>query len=446
MIVPQYRLLFWAGSVMLPAALLGAAMPQLVPAGWLAVGFFLAAALLDAVFGFGSLRGLRVELPEVLRFTRNREGVVPVLISSSEKKAFRLRLGLPFPADIGSAASDVLVQIPAGHEHTQYSWACTPSRRGRYLLERCYFERSSPLGLWALRKSCHTPMEIRVYPNLLKERRNLAALFLNRGGIGVHAQRQVGRGRDFEKLREYIPGDSYEDIHWKASAKRGQPVTKVYQIERTQEVYVVIDASRLSARPADPLAPVDEESQLERFLSAALVLGLAAEKQGDKFGLLVFNDHVEAFLRARNGKAHYNACRDALYTMEPKIVTPDFDELCSFVRRRLTRRALLVFLTNLDDPVLSESFVQNIRLISRQHLLLVNMITQPGIQPLFTDPEVTRVADIYRQLGGHWRWHELRELERVLKRQGVNFRLLTNEGLCAELVSQYMSVKQRQLL
>src|SRR5204863_1117351 len=91
--------------------------------------------------------------------------------------------------------------------------------------------------------------EIRVYPNLLNERKNLAALFLHRGSFGMHAQRQIGKGRDFEKLREYIPGDSYDEVHWKATAKRGRPVTKIFQIERTQEVYVIIDASRLSARP-----------------------------------------------------------------------------------------------------------------------------------------------------------------------------------------------------
>src|SRR5438105_2526977 len=111
-------------------------------------------------------------------------------------------------------------------------------------------EAASPLGFWAVRRSLPINLELRVYPNLLRERKSLAALFLNRGAFGLHAQRQIGKGRDFEKLREYIPGDSSDEIHWKATAKRGHPVTKVFQIERTQEVYVIIDASRLSARTA----------------------------------------------------------------------------------------------------------------------------------------------------------------------------------------------------
>ena len=106
---------------------------------------------------------------------------------------------------------------------------------------------------------------------------------------------------------------------------------------------------------------------LERFVTAGLVLGLAAEQQGDLFGLLTFTNKVESFVRAKNGKAHFSACRDALYTLQPQVVTPDFDELCTFIRLRMRRRALLVILTSLDDPVLAESFVRNLELIRRQH-------------------------------------------------------------------------------
>ena len=181
-------------------------------------------------------------------------------------------------------------------------------------------------------------------------------------------------------------------------------------------------------------------------MTAALVLGLAAEQQGDFFGLLTFTDKVEKFVRAKNGQAHYSACRDALYTLQPRIVTPDFDELCTFIRLRLRRRALLVVLTALDDPALAESFVRNLDLIRRQHLVLVNMLQPPGATPLFTSPDVAATDDLYSQLGGHLRWHSLRELQKVLQRRGVRFSLLGNERLSAELVSQYLSVKQRQLI
>jgi len=85
-------------------------------------------------------------------------------------------------------------------------------------------------------------------------------------------------------------------------------------------------------------------------------------------------------------------------------------------------------------------------LIRRQHLLMVNMIRQPGTMVMFTDPGVTSVDDLYRQVGGHLRWQKLRQLEKTLQRRGVHFSLLENERLSADLVSQYLSVKQRQLI
>jgi uncharacterized protein (DUF58 family) len=316
-------------------------------------------------------------------------------------------------------------------------------------VETCHLEADSPLGFWGIRGETPAISELRVYPDLLSERKSLAAIFLNRGVFGLHAQRQMGQGQDFEKLREYIPGDGYDEIHWKATAKRGRPITKIFQIEKTQEVYVIIDASRLSARAQvikDGKNGTQETTVLERFVTAALVLGLAAEQQGDLFGLLTFSDRVGSFVRARNGDAHYSACRDALYTLQAREVTPDFDELCAFIRLRLRRRALLVFLTALDDPMLAANFVRNIDLISRQHLVLVNMIQPSGAMPLFSRADANTTDDLYQRLGGHLRWQNLRELERVLQRRGVRFSLLENEKLSAQLITQYLSVKQRQLL
>ena len=264
------------------------------------------------------------------------------------------------------------------------------------------------------------------------------------------------RGREFEQLREYLPGDSYEDIHWKATARRGQPITKVYQIERTQQIYVILDGSRLSARNSDPLGhnrsslgPADYPEYttiMERFAAAALVMGLAADRQGDVFGLLAFDDRVRQFVRAKNGRAHYDVCRDALYTLQAQSVTPDFEELFTFIATKIRRRALLIFLTNLDDPVLAESFTAHIDIISRKHLILVNMLKPVGAEPLFSNPSVNSTDDIYQKLGGHLLWRHLRETEKFLQRHGIGFYLLKNENLCIDLVSQYLTVKRRQIL
>jgi uncharacterized protein (DUF58 family) len=464
-IVPRNKLLFWVGIVILPFCLVAAVVPGMLMAALGLMGIFILLALIDAVRSLGNLAGFSVQIPPVVRMSKDRPGKIEVRIRNEKQGARTLRLGLPFPEQIDSKQTDAIVSLPAATEWSRYEWPCLPRKRGNYPIETVYLEASSPFGLWAHRGVARVQSELRVYPNLFSERKQLAALFLNRGTFGLHAQRQIGKGRDFEKLREYIPGDSFDEIHWKASAKRGRPVTKVFQIERTQEVYVIIDASRLSARPlaraksaASRIGPssaeretqaestAEPETILERFMIAALVLGLAAEQQGDLFGLLTFADQVKTFIRAKNGKAHFSSCRDALYTLQPHIVTPDYDEVCTFIRLRLRHRALLVFLTSLDDPLLAESFVRNMDLIRRQHLILVNMLQPPGVSPMFTNPNIASMDDLYQHLGGHLLWQKLRELEKILQRRGVQFSLLQNERLSADLVTQYLNVKRRQLI
>jgi uncharacterized protein (DUF58 family) len=465
MIVPSSRLLQWFALVVLPFALLGAVEPAALIVSLACIGALILVAAADAAAARTSLAGIGVQLPEIIRLSKNREAKIELRLRNERQLQKRLRLAIALPREIESPQEDVQVELPAGSEWSRLTWPCVPLKRGNYPLDAAYVEAASPLGFWAVRKTLPARAEIRVYPNLLTDRKSLAALLLNRGASGLHAQRQIGRGRDFEKLREYVPGDGYDEIHWKATARRGRPITKVFQIEKTQEVYVVIDASRLSAREVVPSSEFRVPSSvtagahqlemrnaergtatLERFITAGLVLGLAAEQQGDLFGVLTFTNKVERFVRAKNGKAHYSACRDALYILQPQIVSPDFDEICTFIRLRLRRRTLLFFLTALDDPVLAESFVRNMDLIRRQHLVLVNMLQPPGVAPVFSNPNVVLVDQLYEHLGGHLQWQKLRELEKVLKRRGVQFSLLGNERLSAELVSQYLNVKRRQIL
>ena len=313
MIVPRSRLLFWVAAVVLPFSVIGSVLPEMLVIALLFIATLLLLALVDAALALGALKDIALKLPELIRLSKDRPGIIELRIKNDGQKSRRVRLGLAFPCEIESPQEDLHVALPGGSEWSRVNWPCQPFKRGNYFLQHAYLERASFMGFWSVRSSSPVKSEIRVYPNLLTERKHIAALFLNRGSFGLHARRQVGKGRDFEKLREYIPGDSYDEIHWKATAKRGHPVTKVFQIERTQEVYVIIDASRLTGRvaavggsgcavPSSRLADAgainsklgtpNSELVLERFITAALVLDLAAEQQGDLFGLLTVTDKV----------------------------------------------------------------------------------------------------------------------------------------------------------
>lgn len=431
MIVPRQRLLFWFAAVALPFSLVAGFSGAGLALACAAIGGLVVIAAVDAARAHGALAGLRVEPAPVTRMALERDGEIEIMIQHSAPRTLRLALALP--AEFEQPHEELLVNLPGGSDRSRLRWRCRPRKRGTFPISSAAAEGDSPWGLWGARVRLRIAGEIRVYPNLRQERKGLSLLL--RGALGVHALRQVGKGREFEKLREYVPGDGSEDIHWKATARKGRPITKVFQVERTQEVYLAIDSSRLSARGG----------AIERFLSAALLVGMAAQQQGDLFGLIAFSDRVEKFMRARNGRAHYDACREAIHALESKPANPDFEEVCSFIRLHLRRRALVVFLTALDDPVLAEGFLRGTELICRQHLLLAGMIRPPGTAPLFTD-KVDSVEGLYEELGGHLRWHNLEELGGRLQRRGVGFAVLDAEQAGVQLVARYLNIKRRQLL
>lgn len=455
MIVPRVRMILLAGAVLLPSGLMAAWHPDTTShAVALAIGMLLAAAL-DAMASRNLLGQLIVEMPEVVRLTVDHGARIQMLLCKPEKLAVNLKIGLALPRNIVSTRKDLQVRLDAGPDRVAVTWPCRASLRGRFAVHRCYLETSSRLGLWAVRRSQALNTELRAYPNLVSGQQRLRGLFQRRQ-LGLRTQRRVGKGREFEQLREYMTGDSFEDIDWKATARRRYPITKVYQVEQSQEIYVVLDASRLSTRSAayvidrrrqrrSPEA-MAETTIFERYVTAALIMSVVADRFGDRFGLLIFGDKPEGFIKAGRGRAHYNACRDALYSRMPRTVSPDFEELFTFVGTHLRKRALLVFLTSLDDPMLSESFLHAMQAASRQHIVMVNMFRPPGAYPLFTSPRIRNLQGIYQHLVGHMLWTSINETRRLLKQQGAALHLLDKDQLCSQLVSQYMEVKQRQLL
>ncbi len=440
--LPAPRLLGLLAIVVVLAIAAGP-WPQLAPLWILALLLVVLAALADLGLSLRRAEPPAVSMPPIVRMAKDRPAKIPLTFAHGLPQTRRVRVGLGLPAAFDEERPDLLVDLPAGATHARAEWSCVPRRRGRFSALLACVETRSVFQLWQLRRRTALTGELRVYPNLFSERRALAAVFLDRGQVGAKLQRTVGRGREFEKLREYQPGDGFDEVHWKATAKRGKPITKIFQTERTQEIYVVLDASRLSGRVIERDGVT--QTVLDRYLAAALVLLLAAQRQGDRFGLLVYDDRVRTFLRAGNGAAHYGACREALHTLQPSEATPDMAEIVRHLRTALRQRALLFFLTDLSDPVLAEDFARQIPLLARQHLVLVNQLRAPEVAPLFSRP-VASAAEIARHLAGHARWAEAHALAQTLRPCGAAAHLLEDEHLAAELVSQYLQVKRRQAL
>jgi len=433
MIRPAPALLWIAGVIWVPAAVCAAVLPNLAFAIWAALAMFCIVSIADLAVGRTRLRPFSAVAGDDVQLAQGREQRIEVRLRKPLGIAGALRAGLNLPPSFECANEEFGFEVESNQEEYALNWLIAARERGRYLLDALYVSLRSPLRLWECGHALPLRLEVRVFPDAGRYGSLLARV---RGQAGARLMRQVGKGREFEKLREYASGDGFDEIHWKATARRGNPVTKVYQTERMQEIYAVVDVSRLMARR------FGDHSALDEYLRVALMLGTAAEQRGDRFGLVLFHREVSRFLCARNGKAHYAACRQAMFDAQPEPVPADFFELAAFLRARVPKRSLLFLLTALDEPSAASSLEKAASLLGQRHLPMVVMMQPGGVAPVLSNDG----ADLYADLAGHLQWRALRELEFSLRKHGVRFHMVEPGALATRVLSLYDEVKQRQLL
>jgi uncharacterized protein (DUF58 family) len=432
MIVPSRRLLILAALIVLPATTLAGLFPTLAAPAYAILAATTILAALDAIRGNTLIQSIQLRTPPFLRFTKNIPATLPVTIENRAPIELRIRLGVVIPQGIASDKTVDQIQAPPGLSLLE--WPCTGHARGDQILRALHLETPSPFGLWHIRETRPCEFTFRVYPNLRD--RATASLFLKTADPGLRMRRQIGKGREFDNLRQYMPGDSFEDIHWKATARRAFPVVKLYRMEHAQEVYAVIDSSRLSAR----------EGILESYVDAALHLALVAERQGDRFGLVTFSDRTHRFVRARGGMDHFRLCRETIYNLRAERVSPDFREVFTSLQLNLRRRSLIIFFTSLDDALLADAFEREVPLLARRHLVLVNVTQTAGMKQLFTgDPPADENA-LYTGLAGQLLWNRMRTLEIALHNRGVKLSIVNPDRIKQQVTSEYLDVKRRQAL
>lgn len=432
MIVPTPRLILLSALIALPAFAVIPLLPGAAGPAALVIAAGLAIAAADAALGSRPVRALSMEAPPFVRLTEGRAGAIHLVLQNGSAHPLTARIALALPDGITSSETFTPVHVPSGRSSVDY--ALTGVARGARLLDQARIESRSALGLWHVRTARPLACQLRVYPDLRD--RATAALFQRAGAAGTQMHRQVGKGREFDRLRQFVPGDSIEDVHWKATAKRGAPVVKLFRLEHSQQVYVALDCSRLSAL----------ESRLAGFVDATLHLALCAERQGDRFGLILFSDRVHRIVDARRGTSHFRLCRDAIYNVQPRRVNPDFAEVCDSLQRKLTRRSLIVFLTCLDDTFLAESFERDISIMARRHLLLVHLMRGAETRPLFDGDMPENLDDAYFALASQLNWNRARRLQLALQNHGVRLSMLDPARAKQQVAAAYLDVKRRQLL
>jgi uncharacterized protein (DUF58 family) len=279
-----------------------------------------------------------------------------------------------------------------------------------------------------------------VYPDVVAIKRY--ELMLRRGMrfmAGLRRARPPGATTAFAGLRDYLPGDEVRRINWKATARRDSPMVMEVEAERGQQAIIALDCGRLMTAPAGLL------TKLDHAVNATLLLAWVAQSHGDKVGMLTFSDAVRRFVAPQRGPGQVAHLNKVLYDVQPEYTEPDFSEAFSYLALRVSRRSLVVVLTDVLDPEASRELVAHAIRLSHRHLVMVVAMADPEVLAAQKAP-IDRTARAYE-------WAAAEELLAARRasfeqlRQGGVLGLDVEAGhLSPSLVERYLELKERALL
>jgi len=335
-------------------------------------------------------------------------------------------------------------RIIKGHIAPWRQWQTTyqvqPLRRGDYHFGYLNLRWFGPLKLMIRQDKIEASETVKVYPNLMDVRRYDLLLQRNRlQEMGLRHTRMFGEGTEFERLREYLPDDEYRRINWKATARRGYPVTIEYQTERSQNIVAVLDIGRMMQSPVKRIA------KLDYAVNAVLFLAYVATGKGDKIGLMTFADEAVQFLNPRQGRGQFYHMLEALYAVEPQPVEPNYQRALSYLAVKQRKRALIVIFTDLSGGVTMQSLVSHVSVLARRSLPLVVTISDPDLHTA-AQQKPHDSATVYQKAAAMQLLDERQVALDTLRRQGVLTLDVPANQLSLAVINRYLELKGKTLL
>jgi uncharacterized protein (DUF58 family) len=326
------------------------------------------------------------------------------------------------------------------HAHAELRYQARPTVRGLHEFGAIHVRCVTLLGLLARQVRIDARSSVKVYPNVVSLRRYELALQRHRTAeLGLKSVRERGRGYLFESLREYVVGDDWADIAWKATARRGRLITRHYEAERNQNVLVMLDCGRLMTTEVDGVA------RLDYAINATLLLTYVAMKQGDAIGLLAFSDQIAGYVPPLRGKGALGRMNEVLYRLEPSLTESNYDRACRFLALRYRKRSLIIIFTDVIDKDASATLLAHVGRFARQHLPLCLTMRNLEVERLaLALPR--RPDDCFTKTVALQSLERRGEALARMRRSGVDVLDTDPRALTPTVVSRYLWLKQHRRL
>jgi uncharacterized protein (DUF58 family) len=364
---------------------------------------------------------------------------VSIEIENPSRLSLSMSLVDEVPPQLAQSPPEQTLRIAAGGR-ASVNYEVFPRERGDLGLGRIFLRYQSALRVAERWGSADLSQTIRVYPNLEEARRQMLYLIRSRQVmLERRLRRRRGQGRDFESLREYRPGDPWRDICWTATARRSRLVTREYQAERSQTVWIVLDAGRLlRARIFGP-------SKLDYAVNAALSLAQVSLHSGDRVGLLAYGRRIQQQLPPGRGAAHLRAMLERLAMVRSEPSEANHARAAETLLGRQSRRSLVVWLTDISETPAIPEVIESVMQMASRHLVLFGVIQQPELLDVAASLPAT-ASEMYRHIAAQEMLDRRQVLLERLRQRGVLAVEFEAARISPALVNQYLEIKERSLL
>ncbi|MEM8584440.1 MAG: DUF58 domain-containing protein [Bacteroidota bacterium] len=429
---------FWAVGGVCILAIVSYWIPFLEFLPWPGLIALIGLTAYDVYRLFGSRLKLRASrrLPKVLSLGDSSRIKLEVANLSPLDIKIRLVDELPPQLQIRDFFLDFSLK-PKGRK--QLSYEIAPKERGSFVFGAIRLFASTNLGLAQRRISIDAQAELPVYPSIVKMKEYELQAFSYVSTGGVKKMRRLGKSYEFDQIKNYVVGDDYRSINWRATGRRAQLMVNQYEDERAQQVYCIIDKSR------SMLMPFKELSLLDHAINASLALSNVVLRKHDRAGLITFSDKIGSVIRADSKTTQLQRILQALYRESERDTEANYELLYYASRAFVSGRSLLLLFSNFESEYALDRVLPILRRINRNHLLVVVLFENTEISDALGG-EVKTTEQVYFQATARHFLYQKDMLAQKLRQYGIQTLQTRPEDLSLDTINKYMELKKRGLI
>ncbi len=321
-------------------------------------------------------------------------------------------------------------------KETDYiNYKLRPFVRGEYSFGYVHVMVSTVLFLIRKKETTKAKFTTAVYPSILQmKQQELIALNHSSFTQGDNKQKKLGKSYEFDQIKAYVQGDDPRNINWKATSRINELMTNHFEDERSQQIYSIIDKSRIMKMPFDGLTLVDYA------INTTLALSNIILKKQDNAGLVTFSKHVDTFLKADKSSMQLKKILHALYKEKYNYSEANYELLYANIRRKIPNRSLIFLYTNFDSFYALERVMPILRMINKYHLLIVMFFENTELEE-YAEAESRTILDIYQHTIAKKFILEKSQIIKELNKHGIQAIKCKPNELSLNTINKYLELK-----